>query len=105
MKSYTGTRDHSGKRNVFVIEDGVKTPLDPKPAHDLYPHSPGYFHWSDLSPPSALLSLAILLDLIGRKPALSFYQLFKFEVVSKFKSSFCISGGEIKSWLKQTQGL
>lgn len=105
MKSYTGHKDISGMKHVFVLNEGVKTPLDPGPAHELYPHSPGYFNWSDLSPGAALLSLAILLDLIGRKPALAYYQLFKFDIVSKFKSKFCISGGEVKAWLKQSQDL
>lgn len=104
MKIYTGYKDISGMRHVFVLNDGVKTPLDTKPSYDLYPHSPGYFNWGDLSPASAQLSLAILLDLIGKKPALSFYQLFKFEIISKFSSKFCISGGEIKAWLKHVQG-
>jgi len=105
MKSYTGHRDISGMIHVFVLNDGVKTPLNPKPSQELYNHSPDGFNWGYLGSGPAQLSLAILLDLIGRKPALAYYQLFKFEFVSKFSSKFCISGGEIRAWLKQTQGL
>lgn len=105
MKSYTGRKTCLGPNDIYVLNNGVKTLLDPKPSQELYNHSPDGFNWGYLGSCPSQASLAILLDLIGKKPALAFYQLFKFAFVSKWGDSFCISGGEIRQWLKQVQGL
>ncbi|MBA7604757.1 hypothetical protein ES703_11883 [subsurface metagenome] len=104
MKSYVGKKTCAGPNDIYVINDSVKTLLDPKPSQLLYNHSPDGFNWGFPGSGPSQAALGILLDLLGRTPSLAYYQAFKFDKVSKWGNSFCISEGEIKAWLKQTQG-
>ncbi len=104
MKSFTGKITSLGPNDIYVIEDGVKTLLDPKPSQNIYNHSPDGFNWGYCGSGPAQAALGILLDLLGKEFAVSYYQLFKFDVVSTWGDAFCIYEGEINDWLRRVQG-
>jgi len=101
MKSYIGNNFFFHSNDIYVINNGVRTILDPSPSQELINHSPDGFNWGFYGPGPEQAALGILLDLLGRKPALAYYKSFEFDVVSKFCDNFCISGGEIRDWLRK----
>jgi hypothetical protein len=103
MKSYTGKITSAGPNDIYVINDGVKKLLDPELSQNIYNHSPDGFNWGFLGSGPSQAALGILLDCLGQKAAIMYYQQFKFDKVSTWGDSFCISGGEIKEWLKKQQ--
>ncbi|GAI60454.1 unnamed protein product [marine sediment metagenome] len=100
MKIYTGKKNNLGPADIFIIEDGNKKILDPAPSQKLYNHSPDGFNWGYSGSGPAQAALGILLDCVGRKLALLFYQIFKFEIVAGWGDEFSISEKEIKNWIK-----
>ena len=101
MKSYIGTKTSAGPNYIYVINNGVKTLLDPKPSQNLYNHSPDGFNWGFPGSGPSQSALGILLDCLGKELAVQYYQRFKFDFVSTWEHNFCISCGQIKDWLRK----
>ncbi len=104
MKIYTGRKTNVGPNDIYVLEDGKKTLLDPKPSQDLYNHSPDGFNWGYAGSGPAQAALAILLDCIGKDLAFLFYQSFKFDFVAVWKNVFSISDKRIKRYIENFSG-
>jgi|WetSurMetagenome_2_1015567.scaffolds.fasta_scaffold1227658_2 hypothetical protein len=80
--------------------------IDPGPSQKLCNHSPDGFEWGYLGSGPAQLSLAILLRLAGREFALSNYQRFKEEVISKLMqgSDIQIDTSAVRDWINSKGG-
>lgn len=81
MKTYSGRRDRDGKTHVWVVNDGVTAPLDPR--FDLANKSPTGFEWGYGGSGPAQLAIAIIADATGDDAkALRCCQAFKFRVLA-----------------------
>lgn len=60
--------------------------------------SPDGFQWGYEGSGPAQLALALLLDVMGKKAALFWYQDFKRQVVGRWGDSWAITCEEIRNW-------
>jgi len=97
MKTYYAKRSDSvGGQTVYVCEEGgVPRELAIGPSLGIAHHSPDGFNWGYPGSGAAQLALAILLDSLGRKIAVAFYQTFKFKIVADWGDSWKITDDEI----------
>lgn len=103
MKAYTGTRTNIGPNDIKVIVDGVEHTLYPIHSQKIYNHSPDGFNWGYLGSGPAQAALGILLDCCDSQTAQQYYQLFKYDFVSRWVDNFCIFIEDIKYWLRKVK--
>jgi len=95
-------RAYRGEEYVTLSCDGRLIPLSESLAHRN--HSPTGFEFGYAGSGPSQLALAILLDCVGKKLALAFYQDFKFQFVSPEQSDeLVIYESEIKEWIQERQ--
>jgi len=99
MKIYTCKKTNLGPNDIYVTECLEKRILDPSPSQKIYNHSPDGFNWGYSGSGPAQAALGILLDCVGRKLSILFYQHFKFKFVASWNDEFTISEKEIKDWI------
>ena len=100
MKIYKGFRRH-GTDAVVIVENGEFTKqLDP--CYDLRNHSPDGFEWGYAGSGPAQLALALLVDAVGDKKALKYYQQFKSHVIQNLErgSPWSMSADDIAEVVK-----
>lgn len=100
MKVYTGHRvnDGTGGQPVTVIDGSRVEALQER--QDLVNHSPDGFNWGYGGSGPAQLALAILADLFGDKIATSYYQRFKWDVISKLPVDWQLKETFIRNWMQ-----
>lgn len=105
MKEYRGIKDESGgHKSVFIVEDGDRRKLDPKPSLKLENKSPSGFQWGYGGSGPAQLALALLLDATDDpEKARRHFQKFKWEFVARWEGSFHIFQEEILHWLAEQE--
>lgn len=104
-KVYSGSGDSARIEYHVVVRDDLddKLTLRSLPLRlDLRNHSPTGFSWGYHGSGPAQLALALLADATGLDDqALSHYQQFKHEVVSRWPAEWTITAKEINDWLCQ----
>jgi len=91
--------NYNTTRDVFI--DGKR--LDPSKSLKIYNHSPDGFSWGYGGSGPSQLALAILLETLTKEEAISNYQSFKWEYVSKFPQSDFEADIDIKQWINKSQ--
>ena len=102
---YSNRISKSGHQPVYkkLLPDGETTELPLWSSQKLSFHSPEFNYGYSGSGPSQL-SLALLLDATTvPETALSFYQYFKDDMVSKWGDKWAISRSEILLWIAKEQ--
>jgi len=95
-------RAYRGEEYVTLSCDGQLIPLSE--SLKLRNHSPTGFEFGYGGSGPSQLALAILLDCVGEKLALGFYQDFKFQFVSTEQGDeLVIYEDEIKAWIQERQ--
>lgn len=95
-------RAYRGEEFVTLSCDGTLIPLSD--SLGVVNHSPTGFEFGYAGSGPSQLALAILLDCVGKKLALAFYQDFKFQFVSPEQSDeLVIYEDEIKEWIQERQ--
>lgn len=97
--SYEGIPERTERGGFLVLQDGIG--LDPRYSQAIINHSPNGFNWGYEGSGPAQLALALLLEEVGRRLAVRFYQDFKRGVVARFQSGqgWRLSGAVIRTWV------
>jgi hypothetical protein len=80
-----------GELSIYNLDD----------ATSVYNHSPTGMSWGYCGSGPAQLALAILVDHKDKESALPIYHQFMREIVSRFQSTWSITGMEIQSWINK----
>ena len=99
-------RVFSGKKNgydriVEIEQNGSLAPLPLAPSLEIVDHSPDCFNWGYNRSATAQLALGILYEVTGdAELARRFYQMFKWDHVSRWREVWEISESEVRRWLR-----
>ena len=99
-------RVFSGEKNgnhriVEIEQNGRVAPLPLEPSLEIAEHSPDGFNWGYNGSATAQLALGILYEVTGdAELARRFYQMFKWDHVSRWGEVWEISESEVRRWLR-----
>ena len=105
-KDFLMERVFSGKKTeteriVEIEQNGRVVPLPLEPSLEIADHSPDGFNWGYNGSGSAQLSLGILYEVTGdAELARSYYQMFKWDHVSRWGERWEMSEIEVRRWLR-----
>ena len=88
-------------RIVEIEQNGSVVPLPLEPSLEIADHSPDGFNWGYDGSGAAQLALGILYEVTGNAElARSYYQMFKWDHVSRWGERWEMSEREVRRWLR-----
>ena len=88
-------------RIVEIEQNGSVVPLPLEPSLEIADHSPDGFTWGYDGSGAAQLALGILYEVTGNAElARSYYQMFKWDHVSRWGERWEMSEREVRRWLR-----
>ena len=88
-------------RIVEIEQNGSVAPLPLEPSLEIADHSPDGFNWGYNGSGAAQLALGILYEVTGDTAlARSYYQMFKWDHVSRWGERWEMSEIEVRRWLR-----
>ena len=88
-------------RIVKIEQNGSVAPLPLEPSLEIADHSPDGFNWGYNGSGAAQLALGILYEVTGDAAlARSYYQMFKWDHVSRWGERWEIAEREVREWLR-----
>jgi hypothetical protein len=94
---YRGLREPDGTTHVWVVRDGVETPLEHR-----VKHSPDGFEWGYGGSGPSDLARSMLWDYLGKEPSKTMYQAFKAAAIERIRSSEWVIGmALVERWARE----
>ena len=88
-------------RIVEIEQNGSVAPLPLEPSLEIADHSPDGFNWGYNGSGAAQLALGILYEVTGDAAlARSYYQMFKWDHVSRWGERWETAEREVREWLR-----